>query len=348
MATNPLSPMLVQYLVGLCCLRWDPDAVDVTIGDMVYDEGAEKRRDVDVTVTVSEQGDAVHAFKAYEVKREGKPLDAEVIEQLCLKLMDMPTVTHRAIVSSSGFSASAKRKAAHHNVELYTLRPWTRPLKEQFPQFDMDGTAEECFPSNKVLLCWPQQHLSIVAKDAKQPFDVKDEDALFTDKGKPHTKYKTFGAYKHELLLRSTETLFPLDPAATVLRTFPLPATKASGQVGAGPSWPHTHTIEVASDKVYVETGTGQCRVDLVTVTGQLQWQRAKDAFHYFVIERVPTGDAFAGALVSSDHRDGQMTCLTFSPKSRAIGIEFVRLHERHLRAIRNLKLRFGSKTRNA
>ena len=51
---NNLAPMLVQYLVGLCCLRWDPSAVDLTIGDMVRDAAADKDRDVDVTVTVAE------------------------------------------------------------------------------------------------------------------------------------------------------------------------------------------------------------------------------------------------------------------------------------------------------
>ena len=47
----PLSPMLVQYLVGLCALRWNADAVDidVTLGDMVPDEASGTKRDVDVT-----------------------------------------------------------------------------------------------------------------------------------------------------------------------------------------------------------------------------------------------------------------------------------------------------------
>ena len=39
-----LSPMMVQYLVGLCCLRHDPDAIDVTIGAMVMDEAAGNSR----------------------------------------------------------------------------------------------------------------------------------------------------------------------------------------------------------------------------------------------------------------------------------------------------------------
>lgn len=46
-----LTPMMIQYLVGLCCLRHDPDAVEITLGDMVYDHVAEKDRDVDITIT---------------------------------------------------------------------------------------------------------------------------------------------------------------------------------------------------------------------------------------------------------------------------------------------------------
>ena len=49
-----LTPMMIQYLVGLCCLRHDPDAVEITLGDMVYDHVAEKDRDVDITITFKE------------------------------------------------------------------------------------------------------------------------------------------------------------------------------------------------------------------------------------------------------------------------------------------------------
>jgi len=98
-----LTPMLVQYLVGLCCMRWDPDAIQITIGDMVLDQAAGKERDVDVPVIVADPNDSSRrAFKAYEVKREGASLDVADVEQLCIKLLDMPSLTHRAIVSSSG------------------------------------------------------------------------------------------------------------------------------------------------------------------------------------------------------------------------------------------------------
>jgi hypothetical protein len=339
MATLPLTPMLVQYLVGLCCLRWDPDAVDVTVGDMVLDAAAEKERDVDVTVTVAEAGRMTHAFKAYEVKREGTPLDVTEVEQLCLKLLDMPTITHRAIVSASGFTTGAQTKAAHHGIQLFALRQWTRPLQEQFPLLTMQGTAEECFPMSKMLLCWVQPQYALVSREAKGGFSVQPSDRILNSVGEPHSKYLTFADYQYELLLRSTEVLFPLDPAATVLRTFPVPFSAPEGLTPAGPAWPHTHTLDVAHDNVHVTTVTGTCRLDAVTITGHLHWQRSNDKAQYYVIEGVPDGGAFAGALISLEAREGNMTGLVFSPKTRDVGAHFVRLAEKHKNAIRRLKL---------
>lgn len=336
--TPRITPMLVQYLVGLCCLKWDPEAVDVTIGDMVLDNAAGKERDVDVTVTVAESGSTTYAFKAYEVKREVKPLDVVNVEALCLKLLDMQSITHRAIVSASGFTSAAQTKAAHHGVELYRLCLWTRPLQEQFPSLAMQGTVEECFPGTKVLLCWVGAQLALVAREAKGNFTVRDADRLLDANGETHSRYSTFADYKQELLLRSTETLFTIEPATTVLGIFPVPLTAAKGITPAGPAWPHTHTLDVSGDNIYVTTANGPCRLDIVTITGQLQWQRGEKP-RYYVMERVSDGEAFAGALVSTEAREGHMTCLVFSPKTRDIAVRFVRLAEKHRSMIRRLKL---------
>jgi hypothetical protein len=331
--------MLVQYLVGLCCLKWHPDAVDVTIGDMVLDPAAGKQRDVDVTVTISDSGNITHAFKAYEVKHESSPLDVADVEQLCLKLLDMPSVTHRAIVSASGFTSSARSKAARHGVTLYGLRQWTRPLQEQFPALTMQGTAQECFPMSQTLLCWTNVQYAIVAREAESPFSVQPDDKLFDASGNVHPKYTKFADYQNELLLRSTEILFQLEPAVTILRTFPVPNTVSDGTVPAGPGWPHTHTLDAHSDGVHVETSKGVHRIDLITINGYLQWQRGIDSSLYYVMDQIPDGEAFAGALISMEKREGHMIALVFSPKTRDIGIHFVRLAEKHLNCIRGLTL---------
>jgi ribosomal protein L18E len=137
-----LLPMLVQYVVGLCALRNNPNAVDVTVGDLVLDTAARKRRDVDVTVTLKEEDGSTRAFMAYEVKREGKPLDVATVEQLCAKLRDMPDITHRAIVSATNFTEGAINKVTAYNVELFTLKLWTAPIAEQFPDFPNIGRPE--------------------------------------------------------------------------------------------------------------------------------------------------------------------------------------------------------------
>ena len=141
------------------------------------------------------------------------------------------------------------------------------------------------------------------------------------------------------MLLRSTEVLFSIDPAATVFRTFPVPFSAPEGVIAAGPAWPHTHTLDVGNDDVHVTTANGGCRLDFVTITGHLQWQRSSDKAQYYVVERVPDGEAFAGALISTETREGNMTGLVFSPKTREIGVHFVRLAEKHRNAIRRLKL---------
>ena len=56
-------------------------------------------------------------------------------------------------------------------------------------------------------------------------------------------------------------------------------------------------------------------------------------------MDQIPSGEAFAGALISMEMREGHMTALVFSPKTRDIGIHFVRLREKHLNCIRRLTL---------
>ncbi len=285
-----LTPMLVQYLVGLCCLRWDQEVIDVTLGDMVLDSAAGKERDVDVTVTVAESPNIIRAFKAYEVKREKDPLDVTIVEQLSLKLLDMPKVTHRAIVSASGFTRGAEKKAAHHGVELYTIKPWTRPIQEQFPNLNMQGVPQVSFKASQVLLIWTQYSFRVDTFPAVDA-TVQSRDRLFGQNSKPHHHYATLEAYNQELLLRSTEMLVPLQSAATI---------------SIGSSWPYSHTLNTAEDEVYIDVADKLVRIESVTIEGLLLWEKAEDP-EYYVIESVPGGETFAGAIIAAGVREGSM-----------------------------------------
>lgn len=334
-----LTPMLVQYLVGLCCLRCNPDAVDITIGDMVTDSAAEEDRDVDVTVTLKESEDVRRAFKAYEVKKEKHPLDVADVEQLCLKLKDMKGVTHRSIVSTSGFTRGARAKAARHRVDLFELSPWTRPLEEEFPALGMKGSPSDCLRFGRSLLYWEGAKLHLLVPKGAGPFSIEPDDPMYAASGGVHPRFSAFGQFRDALLLRSTIILYPEEPACTVLRTFPLSPLTANGPVSATPLWPHTHTLDVLQDEVFVRVRNGIWRVEATTITGFLQWRRTDEVPLYYMLRKVPGGDPFAGAMIALGSAEGEMFAFVLSPTSAEAGVHPVQLDEKHLRVIRNLKL---------
>jgi hypothetical protein len=124
-----LTPIDTHYLVGLLTLVSSTEDIEIELGSMVMDTAAKKKRDVDVTVTYKSQDGNISAFKGIEVKDHTRPLNVSHIEQLCAKLNDMPSISHRAIVSASGYTKPAITKAQHYKVELFHLLPWNNPAQ---------------------------------------------------------------------------------------------------------------------------------------------------------------------------------------------------------------------------
>jgi hypothetical protein len=124
-----LTPSDIQILVGLLTLVTNLDDVEIIVGDLVYDDKAAKDRDVDVTITCKDANGVVSAFKGIEVKKHKKPLDVAHVEQLCIKFNDMHDISHKAIVSASGYTKPARKKAEAHGVILYNLVPWSNRLE---------------------------------------------------------------------------------------------------------------------------------------------------------------------------------------------------------------------------
>jgi hypothetical protein len=96
---------------------------------MVFDAVAEEARDVDITVRATDKDGTVSVFEGIEVKDHKRPLDVAQIEQLCAKLRDMPEITKRGIVSASGYTEPAIRKARHNGCALYSLVEWNAPVE---------------------------------------------------------------------------------------------------------------------------------------------------------------------------------------------------------------------------
>jgi hypothetical protein len=334
----PLSPMLVQYLVGLCVLKWNANAVnvDITLGDMVPDEASGTKRDVDVTVT-ADTPDGMYAFKGYEVKHWASPLNVADVDGLTQKLKDMPSVTHRAIVSTSGFTESAISKAKYHGVDLYVIRPWTRPLAEQFPDLaPMSGLPSQVINTLNMNLVWPVQHYWLGLDGGPPNFEFERGTPLFDANGGAHAGYRDFGAFAEAIVVRSTGILWPLKPMMDHLDPY-LMAFRERGTLPEEPQWPHAHTLDVARDEVYMRPPNQQLhRVDTFTLCGELKWERT--GVLYNVMEKVPTGEAFAGAIVGLSDVPGRMWVFIFPAEGREIQITRVQLEQRHLNSIRDLK----------
>ncbi len=64
--------------------------------------------------------------------------------------------------------------------------------------------------------------VSVIVPDGPSSFVWDGSTPVFTSDGSPHVDYSTMGSYIEAILLRSTGVLFGLDPADTILRTFPL------------------------------------------------------------------------------------------------------------------------------
>ncbi len=134
-----LTPTDTHYVAGLLTLSSSPAGVEVEVGSMVGDTAAEIDRDVDVTIKGRDETGRLVILAGREVKAHGRPLDSTHVEQLACKLNDMPALSSRGIVSASGYTAPAIRKAAKHGILLYEL--------VELPEA---GTAFDNFQVNKV------------------------------------------------------------------------------------------------------------------------------------------------------------------------------------------------------
>jgi hypothetical protein len=124
-----------------------------------------------------------------------------------------------------------------------------------------------------------------------------------------------------------------------------LPEFHASG-LSFTAEWPHTHTLDVSADDVHVRVGD-LLKIEMITISGFMRWQRAREKPNFKVMRRVPDGEPFAGALIALGDREGHMFAFVISD-SRTMGVHIVQLEERHLNMIRQLSLQTSSLSGNA
>lgn len=113
-----LSDNDIHHIVGLLYVSAGEVGNVTMLGEKVFNAASGTKRDVDIVIV---KAGAV-AVIAAEVKHTSRPLDVAVVEGLCQKFSDMPTITERNIVSSASFTGPAIAKARTHGVTCMTLR----------------------------------------------------------------------------------------------------------------------------------------------------------------------------------------------------------------------------------
>ncbi|MBA7680122.1 hypothetical protein ES703_88430 [subsurface metagenome] len=165
-----LSPTDVHYLVGLLTQVSNPENVDIILGNMVHDNIADKDRDIDITVTYKDANGLISAFNGIEVKRHSRPLDVTHVEQLTAKLNDMPDLSHRGIVSASGYTKPARKKAEARGVDLFSLIQWNNT---------MEGFEHISFPPDffmkEMTLIWADRPLLTYNPSENIPDEIKNQ-----------------------------------------------------------------------------------------------------------------------------------------------------------------------------
>ncbi len=138
-----LTPIDVHILVGIFSKLTTPDNVDIILGDMVFDDAAKRKRDIDVTIKYRNDSGNEISFVGIQVKDHTRKLGSPEIEQLCLHFKDSSPIKKGGIVSASGFTKPGINKAAAHGIELYEFKDWDHSFKDlphiRFPEnFTLD------------------------------------------------------------------------------------------------------------------------------------------------------------------------------------------------------------------
>jgi len=184
-----------------------------------------------------------------------------------------------------------------------------------------------------------------VAPNGPSSFGYEDSTPVLASTGKRHDVFSNMQQFRNEILMRSTGILCTQEPASTIASAFPYGIISEDTDYLAGPLWPHTHTLEVTRDEVYLQLGEeSPFMIESVTIMGQLQWRKRKRKPQFFVLEKVPDRTVFAGAAIADyGADDGRMFAMIFPEKGRMLGIHQFQIPEKQKNMIRNLKIKVSS-----
>ena len=315
-----LTPTDVHLLAGLLTQASSPDNVKVELGSLVYDAAAEKARDVDVTVAQA-VGD-IKTLKGLEVKKHSGPLDVTHIEQLALKLKDMPALTSRQIVSASGYTSPAIKKAAAHGLELFRLADWDD--KYSFEHARFNNMSSFCSRSLEYVV---GPHLHIALETHGDDFARVDPSLVeVTDeRGERHHWGVTFPEFQKNLLVNTTNQLQSHEEVSIL-------ANETTKSVDI--------SIEL-SDNPYVRLGELIAKIKSARLQGVVRWKETPHPVQYKVLVNEATDRPIIGCALG-ELPNGSLMGITASNTDRTIRLINVSVSARNLAVIREMQLGRG------
>jgi hypothetical protein len=312
-----LTPTDVHLITGLLTQASSPENVKVELGSLIYDSAAEKLRDVDVTV--AEAVGEIKALKGLEVKKRTEPLDVTHVEQLALKLKDMPALTSRQIVSANGYTSAALKKAAAHNVELFRLTDWHE--KYSFKHARFNEASSFCSRSLEYVA---GPHLHVELESHGEEFAKADPSLIeITDhQGARHAWNVTFREFQNNLIVNTTNELQSRDEISLL-------APNASKRID----------ISIGlSDDPHLRLGELIIKIKGARLQGIVRWKETPHPVQYKILVNEATDQPVIGCVLA-ELTNGNLVGITASNADRTMRFINVAVSARNLSVIRKMQL---------
>lgn len=317
-----LSPTDVHYLVGLLTQVSNPENVDIILGNMVHDNIADKDRDIDITVTYKDANGLISAFNGIEVKRHSRPLDVTHVEQLTAKLNDMPDLSHRGIVSASGYTKPARKKAEARGVDLFSLIQWNNT---------MEGFEHISFPPDffmkEMTLIWADRPLLTYNPSENIPDEIKNQITK-----NPSVGGVTGGEDNSHITIQQLSDKLNLS-ALTVLKDREDLKSLAPG------AEKQVKCLLKRIDGIYVDLKDSKLYLKQALLQGKVKWNERSISPEFKILIKEGELKPYVGCAIA-ELSQGNLVGITTSQMDRNIKFINIPLSERNREKIKLIKLK--------
>lgn len=315
-----LSATDIHLLVGLLSRETNPEAVEIILGNMIYDQASQTKRDVDVTIRSKDNLGKEVAYVGIEVKDHHRKLGSIEVEQLCAKLRDMKSISQGGIVSASGYTRPAIRKAMYHGVDLYELKTWNNS-KIQLSHMRFD-TMDPSYMSTRDFV--GEVQVAVHTKDAMLNTDhIPLADTTIVDSSVADNPVRLSGADFANAIINATKFNSPFKEEFEAL------SPEESKQV----------SFRIQYEKGLVALIDGQeLQIFLVEINGTIHHKRIEMEREMKILTKIDDPSCDSGAVIH-ELPDGTLVCFVTSNIDRSLRLLTIPISDRNRKKINQIRL---------